>query len=95
MKKNTSRSQKVYYVYILLCGDGSYYTGYTSNIGLRVRQHNEGSGARYTRMHRLGRLVYAEKFSSRREAMSRERKIKAMSHDQKNQLINSSRNLIM
>jgi len=90
-----SRLQKLYHVYVLLCSDGSYYTGYTSNLGLRVRQHEEGSGARYTRMHKPGRLVYAEKFNSRREAMSVERKIKTMSHDQKNRLINSPRNLVM
>jgi len=89
------KNQRLYYVYILMCGDGSYYTGYTSNLGLRIKQHREGLGARYTRMRKPGRLVYAEKFSSRREAMSRERKIKAMSHDQKNRLINSPRNLVM
>lgn len=85
----------MYYVYILVCSDGSYYTGYTSNLGLRVKQHKEGLGARYTRMRKPGRLVYAEKFNSRREAMSMERRIKTMSHDQKNRLINSLRNLVM
>lgn len=78
-----------FYVYVLLCEDGSYYTGYTKDIDLRVKQHRIGVGARYTKMHRPKRLVYTEEFSTIREAMKRERKIKQLSHKEKNKLVNS------
>jgi putative endonuclease len=78
-----------FYVYMLLCEDGSYYTGYTKNIDLRLKQHKIGTGARYTKLHRPKRLVYTEKFDTIREAMKRERKIKKLNHKEKNKLVNS------
>ena len=78
-----------YYVYILLCKDGSYYTGYAKDMKRRLEQHRKGQGARYTRMHKLDRVVYVEEFSSRSRAMERERRIKKFSHRQKQHLINS------
>ncbi len=77
-----------FYVYMLLCEDGSYYTGYTKNIDLRLKQHKIGTGARYTKIHRPKKLVYIEKFDAIREAMKRERKIKKLSHKEKNKLVN-------
>ncbi|MGD8543762.1 MAG: GIY-YIG nuclease family protein [Candidatus Bathyarchaeota archaeon] len=71
---------------MLLCEDGSYYTGYTKNIDLRLKQHKIGTGARYTKLHRPKKLVYKEKFGTIREAMKRERKIKKLSHKEKNKL---------
>jgi putative endonuclease len=78
-----------FYVYILLCTDGSFYTGYTKNIEERTRLHANGKGARYTKMHRPKRVAYVELFDSRAQAMKRERTIKKMSHQQKQNLINS------
>jgi putative endonuclease len=78
-----------YYVYVILCDDGSFYTGYTKNVGSRMRLHVNGKGARYTRMHKPKRLVYTEEFNSRTEAMRRERKVKAMKHDSKLRLMRS------
>lgn len=78
-----------YYVYILLCKDGSYYTGYAKDLKCRLEQHKKGRGARYTRMHKPDRVIYVEEFSSRSEAIERERQIKKLSHGQKRQLINS------
>ncbi len=80
-----------YYVYIILCEDGSFYTGYTKNLDSRVKLHTRGKGARYTKMHRPKKLVYAEGFNSRAEAMKTERKIKTLSHKQKLQLARSQR----
>lgn len=77
-----------YYVYILLCRDGSYYTGYTKNVKRRVDLHERGQGGRYTRSHRPEKIVYVEKFDSRIEAMKREREIKTLSHGKKQQLVN-------
>jgi putative endonuclease len=76
-----------YYVYILLCKDGSYYTGHAKNVERRVERHKKGQGARYTRMHELEKIGYVEKFDSRGEAMKREREIKSFSHNKKQQLV--------
>jgi putative endonuclease len=75
-----------YYVYLLLCDDGSYYTGYTNNVPSRLERHKKGYGARYTRMRRPKRVIRVEEFKTRRAAMRRERQIKALTHDQKRDL---------
>ena len=78
-----------FYVYILLCRDGSFYTGYTKNLDERAKLHESGKGARYTRTHKPERVAYVELFDSRVEAMKREKEIKKLSHQQKLNLINS------
>jgi putative endonuclease len=78
-----------YYVYILLCEDGSYYTGHAKNVKRRVEQHKKGQGARYTSMHEPKKIVYVEECSSRSEAMKREREIKSLSHSKKQRLVDS------
>ena len=77
-----------YYVYVLLCKDGSYYTGHAKNVKRRLEQHKRGQGARYTRMHEPEKIVYVEKFNSRSEAMKREQEIKTFSHSKKQKLVN-------
>lgn len=76
-----------YYVYVLLCEDDSYYTGYAKDVDSRVKQHVRGMGARYTKLHRPKRLVYTEEFNTRREAMKREREIKKLNRNKKHELI--------
>jgi len=78
-----------YYVYILLCKDGTYYTGYAKNLEHRIEQHKKSQGARYTRTRKLEKIVYIEEFNTRSEAMKREREIKSLSHREKRQLISS------
>jgi putative endonuclease len=78
-----------FYVYILLCVDGSFYTGYTKNVDSRTRLHESGKGARYTRVHKPQKVAYVEICDSRAKAMKREREIKKMTHQQKFNLINS------
>ncbi len=75
-----------YYVYVLLCIDGSYYTGHARNVKSRFRRHERGLGARYTRIHKPEKIVYTEKLHTRSEAMRRERVIKRLSHTQKQKL---------
>lgn len=82
-----------YYVYVLACEDGSFYTGYTKNINLRVKQHKKGHGARYTRMHEPRNLIYVEEFQNRNDAMKREREIKSLSHNEKERLREQSHTL--
>jgi putative endonuclease len=82
-------SRMPYYVYVILCEDNSFYTGYTKNLDSRMRLHMNGKAARYTKMHRPQKIVYVEEFSSRAEAMKREKWVKRLSHNQKLALISS------
>lgn len=78
-----------YYVYMILCEDNNFYTGYTSDLDLRMRLHMNGKAARYTRMHKPKKIVYVEEFASRAEAMKREKRIKRLNHSQKMALTNA------
>lgn len=80
-----------HYVYVILCEDDSFYTGYTKDLNSRMKMHMNGKGARYTRTHRPKKLAYVEEFDSRAEAMKRERKVKMLKHHQKLKLINNVR----
>ena len=79
-----------FYCYLLECADGSYYTGWTTDPTRRERQHNQGSGAAYTRMHRPVKLVYVEEQPDRATAMRREIAIKRYSHERKKKLAGTS-----
>ncbi len=78
-----------HYVYVLRCCDGSLYTGWTTHLEERVKAHNEGRGAKYTRSHKPVTLVYFEVFSDKSEALRRECAIKAMPRQEKEKLIES------
>jgi len=80
-----------YYVYVILCKDNSFYTGYTKDLDSRMRLHTNGKAARYTRMHKPKKIVYVEEFSSRAEAMQREKSTKKLNHKQKLELTNSQK----
>ena len=75
------------YTYILKCGDGSLYTGWTNDLEKRIIAHNEGKGAKYTKSRRPVTLVYYETFETKEEAMSREYHIKRMSRREKEKLL--------
>ena len=77
------------YAYILQCGDGSYYAGWTNDLKKRLEDHNLGRGAKYTRAHLPVILVYYESFETKAEAMRREAAIKKLSRSQKERLIAS------
>jgi len=72
-----------YYVYILLCSDGSLYTGWSNNPNVRVIDHKSGKGGRYTRSHKPIKLLYTERLSSKSEALKRESQIKGWSRQKK------------
>jgi len=76
-----------YFVYMVRCRDGSLYTGYARDIENRLRLHNSGKGAKYTRSRRPVRLVYHESFDSQGEAMRREIVIKTSTRPAKQKLI--------
>lgn len=76
------------YTYIVRCADGTLYTGWTNDLEKRMKAHNEGMGAKYTRSRRPVELVYSEEHETKEEAMSREYRIKRMSRQQKMELVN-------
>lgn len=75
------------FCYMLECADGTYYTGWTTDLDRRVKQHNKGVGAKYTSTRRPVKLVYVEPQPNRRDAMKRELAIKKMRRAQKSKLI--------
>lgn len=81
-----------YYVYIILCDNGSFYTGYTKDVDERIKLHTNGRGAKYTKMHKPKKIVYIENFEQRGEAMKREKAIKKLNHNQKQDLVNTQKN---
>jgi putative endonuclease len=75
------------YCYIVECSDGTYYTGWTTDLERRVKTHNAGHGAKYTRMRKPVILVYVESLPDRTSAMKREKAIKALRRSAKKKLI--------
>ena len=71
------------FVYLLECVDGTYYTGWTTDVERRLQAHNAGRGGRYTRGRRPVRLVYVEEHASRGEAQRREAALRRLSHAEK------------
>jgi putative endonuclease len=76
------------YMYILKCADGSYYTGSTDNLTLRMQEHQSGLGATHTRLHHPVELVYHEEFDRIDDAFYREKQIQKWSRAKKEALIN-------
>ena len=76
-----------FYCYILECSDGTYYTGWSTDPERRLREHNSGAGARYTRSRRPVRLVYLEELPDKSSALKRERAIKALPRLKKQKLV--------
>jgi len=82
------RKQKnKYFVYIVQCRYGTYYTGYTNNLDRRIELHNNGKGAKYLRGRGPVELVFVKEYSDCKKAMSEERRIKNLTRKQKEQFI--------
>ncbi len=73
----------MWFVYVLLCEDGSLYTGSTNNLEKRFNSHQNGKGAKYTRSHKVQKIVYSEQFNTHSEALKRELEIKSWNRLQK------------
>lgn len=80
-------SMSKFYVYLARCDDGTLYTGYTADLKKREAKHNEGKGARYTRIRRPVRIVYHEEFETKSDAMKREYQIKCLGKKDKEGLM--------
>ena len=79
------------FTYIVRCSDGTLYAGWTNHLEKRMKAHNSGSGAKYTRTRRPVELVYYEEFETKEEAMRREYAIKQLSRQEKLKLIEEKR----
>ena len=79
----------MHYVYVLECADGTYYTGYTTDVERRVAEHDAGEGAKYTRGRTPVELVHVEEYDTRSAAMSREHGIKSLSRREKERLVDA------
>lgn len=75
------------FTYIVECSDGSLYCGWTNDLDKRIKAHNEGKGAKYTKTRLPVSLVYFEEFETKEEAMSREWHIKHLRRSEKLKLI--------
>ncbi|MBM2659723.1 GIY-YIG nuclease family protein [Staphylococcus pseudoxylosus] len=76
-----------HYIYIVKCKDSSLYTGYAKDVTQRIAKHNNGQGAKYTKIRRPVQLVYQEMFDTKSEALKREYEIKRYTRQQKLELI--------
>jgi putative endonuclease len=85
MMADTAENQ--HYVYIVECADGTYYTGYTTDVERRLDEHNAGTGAKYTRGRQPVTLVHSETYDSQSAAMRREYAIKQLRRPAKERLI--------
>jgi putative endonuclease len=74
-------------MYILLCGDGTYYTGSTTNLYLRLQQHENGTGASYTQKRLPVRLIYFEEYPHIKTAFEREKQLQGWSKRKKEALM--------
>ena len=79
--------EKCWKLYILRCGDGSLYTGITTDVPQRLEQHQTGKGAKYTRGRGPLELVYTEDCADKSEALRREAAIKALPRTEKLKMI--------
>ena len=78
-----------WFLYVVHCSDGTLYTGVTTDISRRIREHNTGSrGAKYTRTRRPVELVYWVDFNNRSSAQKAEYKFKKLTRKQKDEIIN-------
>jgi putative endonuclease len=80
-------AEAIWFLYILQCCDGSFYTGVTTDIGRRLREHEEGKASRYTRTRRPIVLVYQEECGTRAQSLARECAVKSLSRRRKEELI--------
>ncbi|MFK7920334.1 MAG: GIY-YIG nuclease family protein [Bacteroidia bacterium] len=82
------------WMYILVCADGSYYTGSTNNLELRISQHQQGLGANHTKKRLPVELVYTEEYARVSDAFYREKQVQGWSRKKKEALINGEHQML-
>jgi len=86
MRKKIKR-HSLYYIYIVQCQIGTYYTGYTNNLEKRIADHNNGHGSKYLRGKGPVKLVYAKEYKYYKNVLRAERSLKKLTRVQKEELI--------
>lgn len=81
----------MWYLYILRCGDGTLYTGITTDVSRRLEAHRQGRGAKYTRGRGPLELAYQEACGTHSDALRREAAVKRLSRAEKEQLVRERR----
>lgn len=76
-------NSSMWFVYVILCEDGSFYTGMAKNVEARFKMHQKGRGARYTKIYKPVKILYSEQFEERIDAIHREIQIKTWSKSRK------------
>jgi len=89
----TIKTHSSWFVYIVRCGDGSLYTGITNDLKKRIKAHQEGKGAKYTRGRNPIVLLTSFEFENKSLAAKEEYRIKKLTRPQKENLINESQSL--
>ena len=89
---NGIKSRKIerkgkYWVYIVRCSDGTYYTGYTNNLQKRIERHNKGFASKYTSQRRPVKLVWYKEYKYFKRAFLEEKRIKHLTRKQKERLV--------
>jgi putative endonuclease len=82
------------YMYMLRCADGSYYTGSTTNLELRLAQHQSGQGANHTKKRLPVELIYYEEYSRIDVAFKREKQVQGWNRKKKEALMNGETHLL-
>ena len=90
-RDDATTAESPWFVYILECRDGSFYTGVTNNLERRQHQHNDGTASRYTRSRRPVMLRYQELCGSRSQALIRECSLRLLSRKEKEELVKRGR----
>ncbi len=88
-KKRRRKKSEPWFLYILECSDGSFYTGVTKDVDRRLSEHNAGKASKYTRLRLPVRLRYTEKCAGRTEALVRECQVKALPRAKKEALVSA------
>ncbi|MEH7222907.1 GIY-YIG nuclease family protein [Bacillus sp. JJ1566] len=76
-----------HYFYVVECKDGTYYAGYTTDVDQRMKKHNEGKGAKYTRGRGPISLLFTQEFETKEEAMRAEYRFKRLKRPEKERLL--------
>lgn len=90
MIRKFKRSGK-FWAYIVECADKTFYTGYTPDLIKRIKLHNNGKGAKYTRDRRPVRLVWSKEYKYFKLAFLEEKRIKKLTREQKEELVNDGK----
>jgi putative endonuclease len=87
IKKRDFKRNGKFWVYIVECADGTYYTGYTNDLEARVKLHNSGHGAKYLKGKGPVKLVYVKEYRYYKNALHAERNLKKLTRVQKEELV--------